>query len=144
MCRLSSTIPSEYGNMISLTSLSLGSNYKDENGYFTWGIHGKLPTELGELKNLQHLHLNDNYLSGSLISELGQMYLLETLHLQNNFLIGPIPKEYSNCALLEEILLEDNNIDGAIFSMPEGICRLPELELARVDCKVSCQCCRGC
>ncbi|KAL3802049.1 hypothetical protein HJC23_010805 [Cyclotella cryptica] len=141
---LSSTIPREYGDMISLTSLSLESNYKDESGYFTWGIHSTLPTELGKLKNLKHLLLNDNYLSGTLITEIGQLYFLETLHLQNNFLLGPIPLEYSNCVLLEEILLEGNNIDGSLYSMPEDICRLPELELARVDCKISCSCCYGC
>lgn len=141
--RLSSTIPSEYGNMISLTSLSLQSNYKDEKGYFTWGINGKLPSELGRLKNLQHLHMNDNYLTGTLISEIGQLFLLETLHLQNNFLQGPIPDTYSNCVLLKEVLLEDNSIDSQ-FGMPEGICRLPELDLAKVDCSLSCSCCHGC
>ena len=56
--RLSSTIPLEYGNMISLTKLSLQSNYKDHDGYFTWGIKGKLPTELGNLKNLQHMDIS--------------------------------------------------------------------------------------
>lgn len=130
--------------MISLTSLSLESNYKDQSGYFTWGIHSTLPTELGMLKNLKHLHLNDNYLSGTLITEIGQLYFLETLHLQNNFLLGPIPTEYSDCVLMEEIFLEGNNVDGSLFSMPEDICRLPELELARVDCKISCSCCYGC
>jgi len=141
--RLSSTIPSEYGNMISLTSLSIESNYKDEKGYFTWGINGKLPSELGRLKNLQHLHMNDNYLTGTLISEIGQLFLLETLHLQNNFLQGPIPDSYSNWVLLKEVLLEDNSIDSQ-FGMPEGICRLPELDLAKVDCSLSCSCCHGC
>jgi len=140
---LSSTIPKEVGDMISLTSLSLESNYKDQNGYFTWGIHGNLPTELGKLKNLRHLNLNDNALSGTLVSEIGQLYFLETLHLQSNFLHGPIPTEYSNCVLLEEILLQDNSIDAA-FSVPDEICRLPELEMAKVDCKVSCSCCFGC
>jgi Leucine-rich repeat (LRR) protein len=130
--------------MISLTSLSLESNYKDKGGYFTWGIHGKLPTQLGKLKNLRHLHLNDNYLSGTLITEIGKLYFLETLHLQQNFLLGPIPSEYANCVLLEEILLENNNIDGSAFAMPEDICRLPQLDLARVDCDVSCTCCYGC
>ena len=144
MYRLSSTIPPEYGKMISLTTLSLDSNYRDENGYFSWGIHGKLPAELGKLKNLQHLHLNNNYLSGSLITEIGQLHLLETLHIQSNFLLGPIPMEYSNCILLEEILLEDNKIDGMSFRLPEEICRLPGLDLARVDCDVSCSCCNGC
>ena len=139
--RLSSTIPPEYGNMISLTSLSLQSNYNDEQGYFTWGIKGKLPSELGQLKNLQYLNLNDNYITGTLITELGQLYSLNMMHLQNNFMQGPIPKEYSSCSSLKEILLQDNDIDGESFSMPDEICRLPQLNLARVDCDVACTCC---
>lgn len=139
--RLSSTIPTEYGNMISLTSLSLQSNYKDDNGYFAWGIKGELPTQLGSLKNLQNLDLSDNYLSGPLITELGKLYHLQTLHLQNNFFHGPIPLEYSNCVSMKEIILHNNNIDGESHGMPEEICRLPELELARVDCEVTCSCC---
>ena len=127
--------------MISLTSLSLHSNYNDKNGYFTWGIKSKLPTELGKLKNLQHINLSDNYLTGTLITEIGQLYLLKTMNLQNNFLQGSIPKEYSNCVSMKEILLQENNIDGESFGMPEEICRLPELDLARVDCEVSCSCC---
>ncbi|KAL7540992.1 hypothetical protein ACHAXR_010546 [Thalassiosira sp. AJA248-18] len=138
---LSSTIPPEYGNMISLTSLSLQSNYNDSNGYFTWGIKDKLPTELGAMKNLQHIDLSDNYLTGSLITEIGLLYHLQTMYLQNNYLQGSIPSEYSNCVALKKILLQENNINGESYSMPEEICRLPELELARVDCEVSCSCC---
>ena len=130
--------------MISLNKLSLESNYKDQNGYFTWGVHGKLPTELGKLKNLKHLHLNDNYISGTLVSEIGNLNFLETIHLHSNFLHGPIPVEYSGCVWLREILLQGNNIDGGSFSMPDSICHLPELELARVDCAVPCSCCFGC
>mmetsp|Transcript_5418 Transcript_5418/g.11775 ORF Transcript_5418/g.11775 Transcript_5418/m.11775 type:complete len:912 (+) Transcript_5418:64-2799(+) len=138
---LSSTIPAEYGNMISLASLSLNSNYNDNDGYFTWGIKGTLPSELGELKNLQHINLSDNYLTGTLITEFGQLYLLQTLNLKNNFLQGPIPKEYSNSVSLKEIFLQENNIDGNSFGMPAEICELSELDLARVDCGVSCSCC---
>ena len=127
--------------MISLTSLSMQSNYNDKNGYFTWGIKGRIPSELGKLKNLAHIDLSDNYLTGALITELGQLYLLNTMHLENNFLNGPIPSEYSNCVGMKEMFLQDNNIDGASHRMPEEICHLPELELARVDCEVSCSCC---
>jgi len=138
---LSSTIPQEYGNMISLASLKLQSNYNDEQGYFTWGIKSSIPSELGQLKNLRHINLSDNYITGTLIKELGQLPRLQTLHMQNNDLNGPIPTEYSNCASLREILLQDNSIDGELYSMPEEICHLPQLELARVDCDVSCSCC---
>ena len=138
---LSSTIPQEYGNMISLTSLNLQSNYNDEQGYFTWGIKSTIPSELGQLKNLRHINLSDNYITGTLMKELGQLPRLQTMHLQNNDIAGPIPTEYSNLASLREILLQDNSIDRELYSMPEEICHLPQLELARVDCDVSCSCC---
>lgn len=126
--------------MSSLMRLSLKSNYNDNNGYFTWGMKGQLPTELGRLGNLQHLDLSDNYLTGTIITEIGQLHQLETLYIQNNFLRGPIPQEYSNCVSLKEVLMHDNDIDEG-FAMPEGVCRLPELELAQVDCGVNCTCC---
>lgn len=143
LIRLSSTIPPEYGNMISLTSISLQSNYNDNNGYFTWGIKRELPTELGQIKNLQYMNLANNYLTGTLITEIGQLHLLETLDLQNNFLDGPIPPEYANIVGLTRIFLQNNNIDGQTYEMPDEICRLPELDLAQVDCGVSCRCCRS-
>lgn len=129
--------------MTSLTSLKISNNYNDDNGYFTWGLTNTLPTELGKLKNLQHIDLSNNYLTGTLITEFGVLHQLQTLNLQNNFLQGPIPDEYANCVSMREILLQDNNVDGEKFGVPEEICRLPELDLARVDCELehSCSCC---
>ena len=127
--------------MISLSSLSLRSNYNDAGGYFTWGIKDELPTEMGKLRNLRHLDLSDNYLTGTLVTEIGQLHLLRTLHLQSNFLEGPIPMEWTGCASLGEVQLQDNNIDGELYGVPEEVCRLPDLDLARVDCEVPCSCC---
>ena len=127
--------------MVSLTSLRLSHNYNDEDGFFTWGVKGLLPTELGQLKNLQHLDLRDNYLTGTLVTELGRLRQLRTLNLRNNFLMGPIPRYYANCVALEELFLQDNNIDGRKFSVPEDVCHLPGLDLAQVDCGVGCSCC---
>lgn len=139
---LSSTIPPEFGGMISLTSLSLASNYNDDDGYFTKGIIGTLPTELGMLTNLQLIDLSNNYITGTLITEIGQLQHLKSLFIQNNFLHGSIPIEYSNCVSLRELVLQDNDLNNTL-GMPDEICRLPEMTLARVDCDIACNCCLG-
>jgi Leucine-rich repeat (LRR) protein len=104
---LSSTIPPEYGGMISLTALSLASNYNDDDGYFTQGIIGTLPTQLGMLTNLQLIDLSNNYITGTLITEIGQLQHLQSFLIQNNFLHGSIPIEYANCVSLKELVLQD-------------------------------------
>ena len=140
--RLSSTIPPEWGNMISLNRLSLASNYNDDDGYFTGGIIGTLPPELANLKNLKEMDLSNNYLTGTLITEIGQLHLLQSLYIQNNFLTGSIPQEFVNCVSLRELVLQDNDLKSTI-GMPEEICRLPELNMARVDCDLFCSCCQS-
>ena len=127
--------------MASLSSLFLQSNYRDTNGYFSYGINGALPNDIGKMKNLRDLDLSGNYLTGPLPRSLGELTSLETLHLQSNFLQGPIPVEYAKCVNLKEILLHENDIEGEIFTMPDEICSLPDLDLAKVDCPVECDCC---
>ena len=139
---LSSTIPPEYGDMISLTVLSLASNYNDDDGYFTQGIIGTIPTELGMLSNLQLIDLSNNYITGTLVAEIGNLQHLQSLFIQNNFLHGSIPIEYSNCVSLRELVLQDNDLNNTL-GMPDEICRLPEMTLARVDCDIACDCCLG-
>jgi Leucine-rich repeat (LRR) protein len=139
---LSSTIPPEYGGMISLKYFSLASNYNDDDGYFTKGIIGTLPRELGMLKNLQLIDLSSNYITGTLITEIGSLRHLQSFFIQNNFLHGSIPEEYSNCVSLKELVLQDNDLNNTI-GMPDEICRLPEMILARVDCEIACDCCLG-
>ena len=139
---LSSTIPPEYGDMISLTVLSLASNYNDDDGYFTQGIIGTIPTELGMLSNLQLIDLSNNYITGTLVTEIGNLQHLQSLFIQNNFLHGSIPIEYSNCASLRELVLQDTDLNNTL-GMPDEICRLPEMTLARVDCDIACDCCLG-
>ena len=53
---------------------------------------GEIPSELGNLANLQWLHLSNNQLTGEIPSELGNLANLQWLSLSNNQLEGCIPR----------------------------------------------------
>ena len=55
------------------------------------GLVGSIPAELGNLLNLENLHLAVNSLTGSIPDELGNLMKLSSLTLSNNDLIGPAP-----------------------------------------------------
>jgi hypothetical protein len=71
---LSGTIPSELGDLTSLTFLRLSENQ----------LSGTIPSELGSLTNLDHMSLADNQLSGTIPQELGDMTNITELFLYTN------------------------------------------------------------
>jgi len=85
------TLLSEFGNMASLTKLSLQAN----------GFTGTIPTSFGSLGNLNALSLNDCLLTGTIPSELGLLSLLESLNLENNMLSGSVPLEVCDLRTLQ-------------------------------------------
>jgi hypothetical protein len=85
-------------------SISLGSN----------NLNGFLPTELGNLANLQYLNLIWNQLSGSIPPELGNLANLQYLFLHSNQLSGNIPPELGNLANLQYLFLQSNQLSGNI------------------------------
>ena len=87
-----------------VTELNLDSNQ----------LSGPIPSELGDLYNLQGLWLGDNQLSGPIPPELGNLANLEELWLSNNQLSGSIPPELGNLANLEELWLSNNQLSGSI------------------------------
>ena len=71
-------------------------------------LSGPIPSELGNLANLQELNLWGNQLSGPIPSELGNLANLEHLWLRRNQLSGPIPSELGNLANLRGLSLNPN------------------------------------
>ncbi len=71
--QLTGTIPSELGNLNSLTILTLTFN----------NLSGSIPPELGNLNNLTVLDLNINQLTGTIPAELGNLNLIKMVLSQN-------------------------------------------------------------
>ena len=96
-----------YGLTVSngrLQRLSLGIN----------SLTGAIPSELGNLTQLEWLDLNRNSLTGAIPPELGNLTQLRELDLSYNSLIGAIPPELGNLTQLRLLWLVGNTFTGAI------------------------------
>ena len=93
-------------------------------------LSGSIPSELGNLANLQTLLLDGNQLSGSIPSELGNLANLEWLWLDGNQLSGSIPSELGNLPNLEWLWLAGNQLSGSIPSELGNLANLQTLDLA--------------
>ena len=98
-----------------VTELSLGLN----------DLTGALPSEIGDLTNLERLNLSGNALSGEIPEEIGNLTRLEELWLTGNALSGEIPEEIGKLTSLRRLLLDNNDLSGAI---PSEIGKLTSLE----------------
>ena len=98
-----------------VTGLFLGDNQ----------MTGPIPSELGNLANLQELNLRYNQLTGPIPPELGNLANLEWLSFSGNQLRGSIPSELGKLANLEWLILSDNRLTGAI---PPELSQLANLE----------------
>ena len=77
-------------------------------------LSGGLPSELGQLVNLEWLDLDENHLTGAIPPELGNLANLVSLDLRENQLTGVIPPELGKLANLEQLDLLENQLTGAI------------------------------
>ena len=96
--------------------IRLNLSYNDLNGH--------IPEEIGDIVDLQELHLYGNELTGSIPAEIGNLEKLYFLGLGNNSLTGSIPSEIGNLTNLEELNLYGNELTGSI---PVGIGNLRRL-----------------
>ena len=77
-------------------------------------LTGHIPPELGELENLNYLHLAYNELDGEIPAELGDLENLGYLDLRANKLTGSIPPELGNLESLDHLFLSHNDLTGSI------------------------------
>ena len=92
-------------------------------------LSGSLPAEIGDLANLTSLDLGENSLSGSIPSQLGNATNLEFLDIWNNSLSGSIPTTLGNLTNLRMLSFADNSLTGSIPSQLGDIAELRTLSL---------------
>ncbi|XP_008224399.2 PREDICTED: putative receptor-like protein kinase At3g47110 [Prunus mume] len=93
-------------------------------------IHGSIPTELGNLVNLESLNMRENSLTGNIPTEIQKLSSLVELYISFNTLSGSIPSSLGNLTKLYELSLQGNNLEGVIPSSLENCQRLILLDLS--------------
>ncbi len=93
-------------------------------------LSGIIPPELGNFSNLTWLSLHINDLSGSIPPELGNLSNLEYLIIYGNRLSGSIPPELGDLSNLEILNLSSNQLSGSIPSQLGNLSRLRHLYLS--------------
>jgi Leucine-rich repeat (LRR) protein len=83
-------IPSQLGNLQSLTELYLSSN----------ALTGQIPSQLGNIQSLTKLNLSFNALTRQIPSELGNLQSLTSVSFNFNELTGSIPTELGDLSKL--------------------------------------------
>ena len=106
-------------------------NLSNLQGLSLWGnqLTGGIPKELGSLANLRSLSLSRNQLTGGIPEELGSLSNLQSLNLYGNQLTGGIPKELGSLANLRSLWLHGNQLTGGIPKELGSLANLQSLNL---------------
>uniref|UniRef100_A0A7N2LED4 non-specific serine/threonine protein kinase n=1 Tax=Quercus lobata TaxID=97700 RepID=A0A7N2LED4_QUELO len=91
---------------------------------------GVLPTEVGNLKNLEYLDISENMLFGNFPTSLGSCVKLESLAMRSNFFQGVIPSSLESLRGLQLLDLSKNNFSGNIPKFLESFIFLELLNLS--------------
>ncbi|KAF3455555.1 hypothetical protein FNV43_RR00187 [Rhamnella rubrinervis] len=132
---ISGSIPSSIGNLTNLEVFEIYDNsltdYLPENMCLGGKLKRKVPKELGNLKFLFKLKLNDNRLSGKVPTQLQMLSQLEELDLSANKLSGPIPTHLEQCPKLSHLSLRSNKFSGTVPFQLGSLHFLEDLDLSQ-------------
>ncbi|KAK2633251.1 hypothetical protein EUGRSUZ_L00213, partial [Eucalyptus grandis] len=115
-------------NLISRTLPSEIGNLINLEVLCMWGnsISGNIPSEIGNLNKLKDVDLSVNKFSGQIPESIGNLRMLTKLMLFGNNLQGLIPSSLGNCQKLLLLDLSTNNLSGNI---PPEIMALSSLSI---------------
>ncbi|KAL4189394.1 hypothetical protein AMTRI_Chr08g206840 [Amborella trichopoda] len=112
--QLSGALPSEIGNLGSLTSLDVSNNT----------LGGSLPGTLSRLWKLEMFFIESNVFSGTIPVDIFEHIQLFRADLgnkdinfsaaRNNF-SGPLPEDLKNCTSLTWFVVDNNHLEGNVF-----------------------------
>jgi Leucine-rich repeat (LRR) protein len=137
--KLSGTMPTELGLLSdNLWRLDVGVNR----------IGGSLPSELGDLRKLSFLYLQENQFQSTFPNEIGpRIQRLQDVWLYNNEFTGTLPTGLGNHTRITSILAHGNGFRG---NVSQTLCNneiLWEMTEFTADCFASfvrCDCCLKC
>jgi PKD repeat protein len=92
-------------------------------------LHGQIPKEIGNLTNLEDLYLNNNSFTGRIPSEIGNLTKIQYLWLQYNLLTDSIPASIGNLYSLSNLDISHNQLTGQIPSRIGNLVHLNYLSL---------------
>ena len=98
--------------------------------WVSFGLHGRIPPELGLLAKLQFLDVSINALWGLIPPALASLQSLEVLDMSYNGLIGPIPPELATLTALKSLDLRRNRLAEPIPPEFGDLANLEELNLS--------------
>ena len=96
-------------------------------------LKGTLPTEIGNLERLQLIDTAKNNLSGTIPTQLEHLTRLKYIFLDMNKLTSTIPSEFGNIIELNHINLSNNSLSGTIPSELERFEKLRSFSFERTD-----------
>lgn len=131
------SLPPEYSRLGDLEEFHLANNQ----------LTGSIPWEYGGFGSFAALRIFDvsrNLLEGRLPSEMGEMSNLQTVNLCSNVLTGTIPSSLGSLEALESLQLGGNPL--LTGNLPRTVCNLQQLNRNNigVDCSIDCECCSEC
>ncbi|KAF5198735.1 Leucine-rich repeat receptor protein kinase msp1, partial [Thalictrum thalictroides] len=117
--RINAELPIDFAELTYLRELDLSRNY----------FKGFIPKQWASLP-LVYLSLLGNLITGTIPKEIGNIRTLEDLNIQDNRMGGPIPKELGNLVNLGRAMLGGNDFTGVL---PDTFGNLKNLTDFRID-----------